>query len=225
MRDKSDRISGLAPRKFKFIGCEIIYREVCLLAARSPDVIDVQFVRKGLHDLKTADILNQLQSMIDAVGDGYEAILLGYARCSNGTVGLTARRTPLVIPRAHDCISFFFGGRSSHKEYFDAHPGTYFHTTGWIERGANCASADESVLGQLGLDRSYAELVEKYDQEIRYNLACYECVLGNMGQAKLRLAEVFNPAQNQKRFDEWRLAALKVPDLEPLWGFLDELQI
>jgi hypothetical protein len=165
MRDKSDRIPDLASRKFKFVGCEIIYREACLLAARSPNVIDVQFVRKGLHDLKTADMLGQLQSMIDAVGDGYEAILLGYARCSNGTVGLTARRTPLVIPRAHDCISFFFGGRSGYKEYFDAHPGTYFHTTGWIERGANYGGGESGVMGQLGLDRSYAELVGKYGKE------------------------------------------------------------
>ncbi len=63
MRDKSDRIAPLVTRKFKFIGCEIIYREACPLAAQSPDVIDVQFVRKGLHDLKTADMLSQLQSL------------------------------------------------------------------------------------------------------------------------------------------------------------------
>jgi predicted Zn-dependent protease len=60
---------------------------------------------------------------------------------------------------------------------------------------------------------------------IPYNLACYECVLGNMGQAKLRLAEAFTLAQNQKCFDEYKLMALEDPDLEPLWGYLDELEI
>jgi hypothetical protein len=152
-------------RRFKFIGCEIIYREACSLAARSPHVIDVQFMRKGLHDLKTEDMRSQLQAMIDAGGEGYDAILLGYARCNDGTVGLTARQTQLVIPRVHDCISFFFGGRSSYKEYFDAHPGTYFHTTGWIERGANYGAGEEGVMGQLGLDSSYAELLAKYGKE------------------------------------------------------------
>ena len=29
---------------------------------------------------------------------------------------------------------------------------------------------------------------------IRYNLACYECTLGNMGRAKARLAEAFDLA-------------------------------
>jgi predicted Zn-dependent protease len=55
---------------------------------------------------------------------------------------------------------------------------------------------------------------------IRYNLACYECVLGNMGPARLRLAEAFRLAQNQDCFDQWRLLALDDKDLEPLWGQL-----
>ena len=59
---------------------------------------------------------------------------------------------------------------------------------------------------------------------IHYNLACYECVLGNMSQAKQRLAAAFTLAQNQNCFDKWRLAALDDKDLEPLWGMLDEIE-
>ena len=33
------------PRKFKFIGCEIIYREACYLAAVSPHRVDVELLR------------------------------------------------------------------------------------------------------------------------------------------------------------------------------------
>ena len=77
------------PRKFKFIGCEIIYREACFLAATGRHQVDVEFLRKGLHDLETASMVERVQAAVDAVepGAGYEAILLGYARCNDGLVG------------------------------------------------------------------------------------------------------------------------------------------
>ncbi len=162
------------PRKFKFIGCEIIYREACLLAARSPDRVDVEFLRKGLHDLETADMVAKVQETVDAVDpDEYEAILLGYARCNDGLVGVQAREIPLVIPRAHDCITLFFGSRNAYRAYHDAHPGTYFLTTGWSERNLGEGAEDRSmpaygrsgVMARLGLTDSYEELVAKYGCE------------------------------------------------------------
>ena len=152
-------------RRLKFIGCEIVYREASRLAAACPHQVDVQFLGKTLHDLPTEEMRRKLQEAIDAVGPEYEAILLGYARCNDGTVGLTARNVPIVIPRAHDCITFFFGGRHAYKDYFDAHPGTYFHTTGWLERGSSDRGGEAGVLAQLGLNQGYAELVAKYGKE------------------------------------------------------------
>ncbi len=152
-------------RRLKFIGCEILHREACLLAARSPHVVDLEFLRKGLHDLETPDMLSTVQSAVDAVSDSYEAVILGYARCNDGVVGLAARSVPLIVPRAHDCVTFFFGSRAAYREYFDAHPGTYYRTTGWAERGWSEGGEPDGVMSQLGLDRSHAELVEKYGRE------------------------------------------------------------
>lgn len=153
--------------KYKFIGCEIIYREACKLAASSPYRIDVEFMKKGLHDLKRQQMNERIQKAIDAVpeSDGYKAILLGYARCNDGLVGLTARSIPLVIPRAHDCITFFFGGRKDYQSYFDGHPGVYYHTTGWLERNNPEIPGSQGVMQQLGLDATYEEMVEKYGKE------------------------------------------------------------
>ena len=151
--------------KLKFIGCEIIYREACLLAARGPHQVDLQFLGKGLHDLGRAEMLAALQAAVDEVGDGYDAIILGYARCSDGLVGLSARRAPLVAARAHDCITLFFGSRERYREYFDAHPGTYYRTTGWMERAAGEGGEPQAVMSQLGLRDSHAELVRKYGKD------------------------------------------------------------
>lgn len=165
-------------RKFKFIGCEIIYREACHLASVSPHRVDVEFLRKGLHDLQTGDMVRQVQQAIDAAGErgDYDAILLGYARCNDGTVGISAREVPLVLPRAHDCITFFMGSRGAYREYFDANPGTYYMTTGWSERGLHEGDGSQpageqsgmgggGVMAELGLDLSHEELVEKYGLE------------------------------------------------------------
>jgi len=161
-------------RKLKFIGCEIICREACWLAARSPALVDVEFLRKGLHDLETPDMVARVQAAIDVVDPyaGYEAVLLGYARCNDGLVGITARDVPLVVPRGHDCITFFFGSRAAYRSYFDANPGTYYLSTGWSERNleegmdyAKPAYGMQGVMGKLGLTESYEEMVEKYGKE------------------------------------------------------------
>lgn len=161
-------------RRYKFLGCEIIYREACFLAATSPHLIEVEFLPKGLHDLKTPDMLAKVQAAVDAVkpGDGYEAIILGYARCNDGLIGLEAREIPLVIPRAHDCITFLFGSRKAYRDYFDGHPGTFYLSSGWCERDeaengdySHPAYGQTGVLGSLGLTRSRAELAARYGEE------------------------------------------------------------
>lgn len=153
--------------RLRFIGCEVIFREACRLAAECPARVDLEFLRKGLHDLERQDMLVRLQQAVDAAeADGpYRAILLGYARCNDGVAGLTARSTPLVIPRAHDCISFFFGSACAYQEYFDEHPGTYFRTTGWSERDNPQVPGSQGVMAKLGLDQDYEQLVAKYGRE------------------------------------------------------------
>jgi len=162
-------------KKYKFIGCEIIYREACYLAATGPHMVDLQFLRKGLHDLETPDMLARIQGAIDEVDPrmGYEAVLLGYARCNDGLAGIVARDVPLVIPRAHDCITFFFGSRQAYKRHFDDHPGTYYMTTGWSERNNSSAEGElshpaydtQGVMGKLGLTESYEQLVAKHGKD------------------------------------------------------------
>jgi tetratricopeptide (TPR) repeat protein len=51
---------------------------------------------------------------------------------------------------------------------------------------------------------------------MRYNLACYECQLGRLEQAKEWLEQAFKLGDSKKM----KLAALDDPDLEPLWASL-----
>jgi len=151
----------------KLIACEILYREFCAAIARCPHRIDVEFLPKGLHDIGQVGMSRHLTEVLDAVDvDGYDAILMGYALCSNGLVGLQAKQVPLVLPRAHDCITLFLGDRQRYLEYFQGNPGVYFKTSGWIERGETLEQlGSESIQDQSGMNQSYAELVEKYGED------------------------------------------------------------
>jgi hypothetical protein len=160
--------------RYKFIGCEIIYREACHLAATVPHRVDVQFLPKGLHERQTEEMLAAVQAAVDAVdgGAGYEAVLLGYGRCSNGLVGLRAGPIPLVVPRAHDCITFFLGSREAYRRTFDECPGTYYMTTGWTERSDSARACDdqplrvrEGAMAQGGLAVSYEQLVARHGRD------------------------------------------------------------
>jgi hypothetical protein len=153
--------------KLKLICCEIFFREVCTLAARAPHRIDVAFLPKGLHDIGAQLMLERVQAAVDQCGgETYDAVLLGYGLCNNGLVGLTARAAPLIVPRVHDCIALFFGSRQRFQAYFDQHPGTYFFTTGWLERGEDAGGLKQLSIGhQMGMDKSYAELVAEYGED------------------------------------------------------------
>ncbi|MFP4580731.1 MAG: DUF1638 domain-containing protein [Candidatus Sumerlaeia bacterium] len=155
------------PYRLKLLACEIFYRELCMCAARAKNIIDLQFLSQGLHDLKTEKMLERLQKEIDAVDpERYSAILLGFALCNNGIAGLQAREIPIVIPRAHDCIALFFGSRDSYDEYFKEYPGTYFKTTGWIERDhENLEENSDEDLTVFGALKTFEQFVEKYGEE------------------------------------------------------------
>jgi hypothetical protein len=153
--------------RLKLIACEILFRELCAAVARAPHQIDLEFLPKGLHDIGQAGMSARLKEVLNAVDESkYDAVLLGYALCSNGVVGLAARAVPLVVPRGHDCITLFLGNKERYLDYFRGNPGVYFKTSGWIERGEGLEQyAAEAIGQQAGMTRSYEELVAKYGED------------------------------------------------------------
>lgn len=155
------------PLRLKLIACEILYREFCAAVARSPHRVDVEFLPKGLHDVGQEGMSRRLREVVGQVDPSqYDAVVLGYALCSNGLVGLAAREIPLVVPRAHDCITMFLGGKERYLDYFRGHPGVYFKTSGWIERGDGLAQLQgESTEHLSGMNATFEELVAKYGED------------------------------------------------------------
>lgn len=174
-------------RHYRLIACEIMFREFCSCAAQSHNIIDITFMPKGLHDLGEAKMTSLLQAAIDEVDvSRYEAILLGYGLCNNGTRGLRAD-LPLVVPRAHDCITLLLGSKDRYAAYFWEHPGTLYQSPGWMERGAHANDNPDSVTSQLGMNQTYDQYLAKYGKEnARYLME----MLGNWVRHYTRMAYI-----------------------------------
>jgi len=152
--------------RLKCLGCEALARVVYLCAARSPHIVDVSLFQLGLHD-DPADLRSRLQAQIDAAtGEGYDAVVLAYGLCGQATAGLIARDTPIVIPRAHDCITLFLGSRERYNEQFTACPGTFWYALDYTERRTNRATTLSLGSGtEADLSAVYDEYVQKYGQD------------------------------------------------------------
>ncbi len=149
--------------RLKLIACEVLFREMCHACAHSPHRVDLEFLPKGLHDLGGKPMASKIQEAVDRTEEGvYQAILLGYGLCGNGLDGLTARHTRLVLPRAHDCIALLMGSHARYQAYFDANPGTYYRSTGWLERGQGLQQLTHHT---LGFDESLDALVRQYGED------------------------------------------------------------
>lgn len=149
--------------RLKLIACEVLYREMCHACAHSPHQVDSEFLPKGLHDLGGKPMRAELQKVVDRVPEGvYDAILLGYGLCGNGLDGLMARHTRVVLPRAHDCIALLMGGRDRYQQYFEENPGTFYRSTGWLERGKGLQQLTHDT---MGFDESLDTLVGKYGED------------------------------------------------------------
>lgn len=149
--------------KLRLISCEVLYREMCDAVARSPHQVDAEFLSKGWHDLGGRRMAALIQERIDAVPAGdYDAILLGYGLCGNGLSGIEARHTMLVLPRAHDCIALLMGGRGRYQAFVEEFPGTFYRSTGWLERGKGLK---QPTHGTTGMDATLEEFIEKYGEE------------------------------------------------------------
>jgi hypothetical protein len=184
----------------KLIACEILYREVCAAVARSVNKIDVEFMPKGLHDVGQAGMSTRLAEALAAVDESrYDAVLFGYALCSNGLVGLTARSIPLVVPRGHDCITLFLGSKERYLDYFRSHTGVYFKTSGWIERGEGLSQYNQDAIQhQTGMTQTYEDLVAKYGEDNAKYL--YE-QLGNMTRNYSGIAYIAMGVEPDDRFE------------------------
>ena len=177
--------------------CSALARALYGLAATGPHIVTVQLFDQGLHNTPR-NLRDLLQDGIDAIQpDEADAILLAYGICGTSTLGLKARHTPLVIPRAHDCITLYLGSRQRYDEEFNAQPGTYWYSADYLERSKSNAGLGASMPGMI--DTVYDEYVERYGKD---NADYLMEVMGEWGKHYTRAVFIDTGQSDTQNFED-----------------------
>lgn len=155
--------------------------------------VEVLYLEQSLHRTPQK-MAGRVQDLIDQVSDRANRIVLGYGLCSNGILGVQARKQDLLIPRCHDCISFFLGSPEAYRKDFDAHPGTYYLTPGWIaERKDPLGIIEDDYVQRVGREMAVWAMKEELKHYTR--IALINTGVGDIGPLRARAkenAEFFN---------------------------------
>jgi hypothetical protein len=167
------------------IACQVLQS---MLEQMLPDDLAAQvtFMDYGLHRVPSKMTWN-LQDAIDGVEEP-SLVVLGYGLCGNGLNGVRAGNHTLLVPRTDDCIAILLGSRQAYVREFEAVPGTYYLSKGWLESGSHPL-------------KEYEEYVEKYGP------AEAEWIMDQQYQHYERLVLV---THNDADLDKYRSQAQKV---------------
>ncbi len=158
MTERETKISDRQPPRLALLACRVFEQEIALLGAGAAHIVETRYFEVGLHD-RPDQLRATLQEGLDqmAARTDIEAVVLAYGLCGLGTAGLRPLHHPLVIPRAHDCITVFMGSKEAYAEHQRRCPTCYYYTPGW-----NLA---RRVPGPDRLETLKAELLKKFDPE------------------------------------------------------------
>lgn len=156
---------------------------------------EITYFDYGLHRLPNKMTFT-LQDAIDSI-EQPSLVVLGYGLCGNGLNGLNAGRHTLLIPRVDDCIALLLGSHHTYMKEFEAVPGTYYLSKGWLESGSHPL-------------KEYAEYKKKYGPEDA------AWIMDEQYQHYERLAMV---AHNQEDLENYRAEAKEVAAFCERWGF------
>ena len=150
-------------KRLKLIACEIFARELSFAVSSSGNIVDVEFLEKGLHD-KSEVLKDALQKKINVTGKPYDALIFGYGLCGNSANGLVAGEIPLILPRAHDCSAILLGSHTRFTELFGDNPSQPWTSAGYMERGDSMLREGGSTGEQQG-GKSYEDYIKEYGEE------------------------------------------------------------
>lgn len=154
-------------QRYKLFACEIMQNEMKQSLLETPHEVDVTYVSTELHRLGGEKMRWRLQNMIDEVDTAnYDALLMGYGLCNNGISGLKCQ-IPMVIPRAHDCITLFMGSMDRYKSYHNEFSGSYYMSPGWVDHSEGGELTDQHAMAmdELGMQKNYEEYINLYGEE------------------------------------------------------------
>jgi hypothetical protein len=132
---------------------------------------EVRFMDYGLHRVP-AKMTGTLQQAIDEI-ETPSLIVLGYGLCGNGLKGLKAGVHTLLAPRVDDCIALLLGSYRAYMREFQAVPGTYYLSKGWLESGSHPLLEYEEYVPRYGEKEAMWLMDQQYQHYERLVLVAH----------------------------------------------------
>jgi len=150
-----------------FISCRVF--EKLLSRYLPPELANrVSFLEYGLH-ARPKNLHKTLQTAIDAIMTP-SLIVLAYGMCGNGLKDIQSGIHTLLMPKTEDCIAIFLGSDQTYRAEFEAHPGTYYLTGGWLEAGSNPLQEYEQAMKKFGQETAEWIMDQQYQHYKRLAL-------------------------------------------------------
>jgi hypothetical protein len=133
--------------------------------------LDVILMDYGLHRVPTK-MTPALQEVLDRIEEP-SLVVLGYGLCGNGLRGLRAGRHTLLVPRVDDCIALLLGSYQAYMREFEAVPGTYYLSKGWLESGSHPLKEFEEYVPKYGPEEAMWIMDQQYQHYERLMLVAH----------------------------------------------------
>jgi hypothetical protein len=141
------------------IACKVL-QSLLLELAPAEAADNAVFMDYGLHR-QPGKMTHELQEKIDGI-EAPSLILLGYGLCGKGLAGIKSGRHTLKIPRVDDCIAILLGSRQAYRREFNAVPGTYYLSKGWLESGSHPLKEYEEYSQKYGREKTAWIMEQQY---------------------------------------------------------------
>jgi hypothetical protein len=132
---------------------------------------EVVYLDYGLHRVP-AKMTPALQEILDGI-EAPSRVVLGYGLCGNGLQGLRAGRHTLLAPRVDDCIALLLGSYQAYRRQFEAVPGTYYLSKGWLESGSHPLREYEEYVPRYGAEEALWIMDQQYQHYERVVLVAH----------------------------------------------------
>jgi hypothetical protein len=149
------------------VACDVFLEEIeAFEQSEELSLTPKVWLEMGLHD-RPVELRHTIGAHIAKLDAGHNVdnIILAYGLCGNGLLGIKSGRIPLILPKAHDCISVLLGGIEPHTAILKQHPATYFYSPGWV-RGRRVPGPDREAHLRALFAEKYADDPEMIDELI-----------------------------------------------------------
>jgi hypothetical protein len=153
------------------VACQVLQD---LLSNLLPDGLakQVTFMDYGLHRVP-GRMAGALQEVLDGLKNP-SLVVLGYGLCGTGLKGLKAGPHTLLVPRVDDCISLLLGSYRSYMREFQAVPGTYYLSKGWLESGSHPLKEYQEYVLRYGEKEAMWLMDQQYQHYERLILVAHD---------------------------------------------------